>query len=92
MVEKPLTANRLMLERGTIELAVAGNKAETRGVFISGGLLKTAVANAFKLSDNNKVKMTGGTWNLCGNDQGVKLFCGLGGTVTSETAATLHVA
>ena len=89
---KPLTADRLMLERGTIELAVAGNKAVTRGLFISGGLLKTTVADAFKLSDNNKVKMTGGTWDLCGNDQGVKLFCGLGGTVTSETAATLRTA
>ena len=77
----PLSANRLMLERGTLELAVAGNKAETRGLYISGGLLKTTVANA-----------TGGTWDLCGNDQGVKLFCGLGGTVTSETAATLHTA
>ena len=88
----PLSANRLMLERGTLELAVAGNKAETRGLYISGGLLKTTVTNAFRLSDNNKVKMTGGTWDLCGNDQGVKLFCGLGGMVTSDTAATLHVA
>ena len=92
VVEKPLTANRLMLERGTLELAAAGNKAETRGIFISGGLLKTSAADAFRISDDNKVKMTGGTWDLCGNDQGLKLFCGLGGTVTSETAATLHVA
>ena len=89
---KPMTVNRLMLQRGTLELAVAGNKAVTRGLFISGGLLKTSVADAFKLSDYNKVKMTGGTWDLCGNDQGVQLFCGNGGTVTSETAATLHMA
>ena len=88
----PLVANRLMLPRGTLELAAAGNKVETRGLFISGGLLKTSAADAFRISDDNKVKMTGGTWDLCGNDQGVKLFCGLGGTVTSETAATLHVA
>ena len=89
---KPLTANRLAMDRGTLELAVAGNKAETRGLYISGsGVLKTSAADAFKLSDSNKVKMTGGTWDLCGNDQGVKLFCGLGGTVTSETAAKLHV-
>ena len=90
--EKPLTANRLTMDRGTLELAVAGNKAVTRGLYISGsGILKTSVADAFKLSDYNKVKMTGGTWDLCGSDQGVQLFCGNGGTVTSEMAATLHV-
>ena len=93
VVDKPLSGNRIMLERGTLELAVAGNTVSTRGLFISGkGLLKTSVADAFKLSGDNKVKMTNGTWDLCGNDQGVSLFCGNGGTVTSETAAMLHVA
>ena len=82
----PLTVNRLMLPRGTLELAAAGNKVETRGLFISGGLLKTSAADAFRISDDNKVKMTGGTWDLCGNDQGVKLFCGLGGGRTRRCA------
>ena len=92
IAEKPATANRVIINRGTLELAAAGNKFNTRGLYVSAGTLKTTVANAFKIADDNKLQLTGSAvWDLTGIDQGVKLFCGNGGTVTSATAAQLHV-
>jgi len=88
---KPMTANRVCIPWGTLELAAVGNTFATRGLFVEGGLVKTTVANALETGKKNKLKLTSGTFDLCGFDQGVDLFCGNGGTVTSAKGAQLHV-
>ena len=91
----PMTScDRWYQGAGTVEFRVANNQINGNAGTFSGGRLNCRVPYALNHKVNNKdqrLNFTGGTIDLCGNDQAMGVLGCRGGTITSATPALMHL-